>query len=86
ISEDKASLLSKLPTLLKRGNEPSLEEWLSKLTDDNDKVQSSHIDVVEEFNQKYQLSSQLKSYSSLPPSLIPPMAQSLIVCDFQEWG
>ncbi|KAK8754319.1 hypothetical protein OTU49_015560 [Cherax quadricarinatus] len=75
----------RLPTLVKNGKEPSLESWLSRK---EQKVQSTSDYPVEDstdWELKYTIPPNVV-VSCLPPSLIPPSAESLLQYEFVDWG
>nr|XP_045603755.1 zinc finger matrin-type protein 5-like [Procambarus clarkii] len=85
MEEEAAVKRSKLPSLVKSGNEPSLESWLSE----REQVQSASnypMESISKWELKYVIPQALQAMFCLPPSLIPPSAESLLDCDFVDWG
>lgn len=84
--EDEAVRKSKLPTQVKNGEEPTLETWLSKRKEHLQSPTDYRMEDTSKWEFKYSIPSSLENISYLPPSLIPPSAESLLQSTFQDWG
>ncbi|KAG7170044.1 zinc finger matrin-type protein 5-like [Homarus americanus] len=84
--EDNAARKRKLPTLVKDGKEPSLEGWQSMREIQMQPSSDYSVEDLAHWELKYTLPPSLKDVAFLPPSLIPPSSESLLQCEFTEWG
>lgn len=80
--ENEAKRSSKLLSEGRNSSEPSLEKWISKTLTGGDSATKFNIHDETELEVLFKN----KSLAPLPPSLILPTPESLLDCNFQDWG
>ncbi|XP_042881656.1 zinc finger matrin-type protein 5-like [Penaeus japonicus] len=80
--ENEAKRSSKLLSEGRNSSEPSLEKWISKTLTGGDSATKFNIHDETELEVLFKN----RSLASLPPSLILPTPESLLDCNFQDWG